>query len=561
MERTKRTLQPLLHLQDVPYKYERNRAKDGKHVAFVTRPTKEQPFHHIVINDFVAEKILQRSWVKRVLTLEDYVGALTAHEVFHILYGTFEYTCDLEKNPLFQVIDNILEDARIEHFGTSEFSIYARFIDLLLSSIRHEVDLSKVEAESGEVSKKIDQCMKSFFHLVRFGVVLPESDPDFIRFVFPLVLSAKRCSRSDVIIAGRAVYYYLLELAKNDPKFLKSLQNAEAKVVAITREELEEILKSASIISGGNPLQVEVGDGKAGNMQSQEKGVDGKKKGLQIMESSVLEAVKGELLPLIDPQKNAGKGNSTVDTSNGGNEFVQQTVARYPDEIIELCRSLRHLFEKFRRVKAYDGELAVIRQQEAYTDTLLGNDERDYYLINKRMVPDLDAVVGQDVSGSTDSFKDVFSACSVMIHAAMEQTPGVRSVHVDWSDDAKIMKTFGQKLLESTLHPRTAGGTQLEALLQLVEEGIEFRAKRRLLFVVTDGGFYGDEWYQQMEGLMQTKGVTPILVQVDEEGSVDDVLNAEPIQFLGRLSLPLYHCSLRTLPQLFYVVVARELFR
>lgn len=559
-----RKLDPLSHIQHVAYKYERINKKELDAVAFVTRPTEIEPYHHIVINESMASQLHKASWVRDVMTLEEYIGGLTAHEVFHILLETFGYASELEGNPLWKTIDNILEDSRIEHQGTALFPVYARYIDLLLSSIQHEVDLTKVETKDGVVPEKINRHMKTLFHLVRFGVVLPESDPDFVRFLFPLALTSKRANRKDLLLASNAVYYYLEEEARSDPQFIKSLSNATSKQRSISRKELEEILQAASLLPANNPLD-SAGNSQSGKMVGQNakentgSGKDGNKP-VQVMQSSVTDAVKEQLLPkMVVPL--AGAGNTTVKTENDGNEFVQQTIARYPGEVNELSRSLRHLFEKLKRVKAYDGELSVVRQQQAYLDVLMGNDESDYYLVNKPMVPDLEAVIGQDVSGSTDDMKEFFSACSVLIHTAMEQTPGVRSIHIDWSDDAVIRKTFEQSVMESAIHPRIVGGTQLEALLDLVENQITFKAKRRLLFVITDGGFYGDRYWPTMERLMVQKGITPVLVQVDEEGSIDDILNDEPINFIGPMELPLYHCTLRTLAQLFYSVVARELFR
>lgn len=534
-------LNPLVHIQNIPYRYDIMDQPNSQPMAFVAAPTKEKPYHHIFLNKYQAQKTYEESWVKDAISFDDYCGALTAHEVFHVKFETFSKTSQLAKNDLWKTIDNIFEDSRIEYRGVWHFPIYSHPIHLLLASIRYKADFSHVGSKDNPVLQEIDQDMNTLFHLVRFGVILPESNQEFVNFALPLAITSRRSSRAEIIKAANAVYYYLEQIAYKDESVRNKLSQTKGVLVPISKEQMEKLLRSKS-------LSLSDDDG------------DGEGLPVQVMQSPVLDAAREELRPLVSPSAGAGASNTTVKVEKVGNEFVQQTLAQFWTEKEALRRCLRLLFTKKKRVKAYDGDLAVKHQMDAFLGVLAGDDQKKHYLVTKPMIPDIEFGIFQDVSGSTALFKVFFAQLSVILHAAIEETPGANSLHISFSDDAQIEKSFSQKIYDSNIHPRIAGGTQFESAIDLLKN-ITFRAKQRLIFVVTDGEFYGHKYLETMEQLRREKGLLFILVKVTEEGKVTDAVRAEPITYIGPSRLPLYESSLRAFPRLFYALLVKRLFR
>jgi len=448
----------------------------------------------IVINDKVCREMWKKSWLFKKIDYDEFLCGILLHEVSHIKYGTFVRPPVI--NGMFHLIDNILEDSRIEYNLTFEHPALARYIRWILVALRRGVDKVKAPKQK-EVFKRIDRNLDTLYTLTRFGTITKKADPEFVAFSLPLILSSTRGNRVNTHIAAKAIYDYLLDIAMEDPEVKQWFENVQDFLAGITLEEIKDILGQDQVASS-NSLNV-----------------------------AKQTAIEGKL---------AGSGGDPVTIEEKENSFYRSTVEKRQVIISQLRNIFKRYFEKASWVSDFDGDMNVMRQQNAYINSMTNDVGMDYVRM-LRKDPSLDVLVLRDISSSTSSIKDSYAETAVVQMAALEMMAGVRTCMVDFGDSHAVIKAFEEDMTEARLFPRAKGGT---VLMPALEEARNFkwRAKNRLAFVITDGYISSfDECVALMNKMEEQQGIEFKMFNIDPGGPEEPNLDEQVI-----------HCQLESLP-------------
>lgn len=92
-------------------------------------------------------------------------------------------------------------------------------------------------------------------------------------------------------------------------------------------------------------------------------------------------------------------------------------------------------------IGAYDGDVNLKKQQEAYLASKTAEESRvyQYYLRRKGSV---DIMIIRDVSGSTYRFEREYAEALIEILAAVNNFDGIRTLVIDFEGGAKVRKSF-----------------------------------------------------------------------------------------------------------------------
>ncbi|WP_443935722.1 vWA domain-containing protein, partial [Phascolarctobacterium faecium] len=142
-------------------------------------------------------------------------------------------------------------------------------------------------------------------------------------------------------------------------------------------------------------------------------------------------------------------------------------------------------FTAMKIIAAYDGDVNLKKQQEAYLASKTGEESKVYQYYLKRRVS-VDIMILRDVSGSTYRFEREYAEAIVEILAAVNNFEGIRTLVIDFESGAVLRKSFDMKVEQTSIVPLSGGGTNMLPAVQLLEEQ-KLKGRRRLLFVLSDG--------------------------------------------------------------------------
>lgn len=399
-----------------------------------------------------AFKMYRKSWVYGMAEFDAFVIGLKLHEICHIIYEAFRAQ-DVVKNGVYHFIQNVLLDAQGEYSFTRDAPGVTKYIRLILTVLRRDADLKVEDPNDEELVEKANEIQKyldTLFYLVRFGTVKQGSDEKFVNFVFPYVLASTRKTVDEVNQVTKIIYQYLL-LIFSDQESRSIIEQSTVGDRGMTIDELKEAMAGEKISSNDTV--------------------------------TVMDDVKNGLF--------GGKTTQEVQVREEGNEFYRETVRKYGDVINAIRRAFKLRLEKLALVPAYDGDLNLKRQQQAYLNSFTQESQLDYHIM-KRVEQWLDVVIIRDISASTSGICDEYCKLTIAIVAALNGLPGIRIAQIDFSDDAILNLNFGEPVKQGRIFPRYESGTQLIPALETVEK-LHFTARKRIGITITDG-WIGDEF-------------------------------------------------------------------
>lgn len=406
--------------------------------------------YEIKMNLDNAFRMYRRSWAYGMAEFDSFVIGLKLHEICHIIYEAFKAQ-DVVKNGVYHFIQNVLLDSQGEYSFTRDAPGVTKYIRLILTVLRRDADLKpdSDDEESVEMADQIQSYLDTLFYLVRFGTVKQGADEKFVNFVFPYILASTRKTVDEVNQVTKIIYQYLL-LIFDDPKAREIIEQSTGGDRGMTVEELNEAMNGEKI--GSNDT------------------------------ATVMVDVKNGLF--------GGKTTQDVQVKEEGNEFYRETVRKHADVINAIRRAFKLRLEKLALVPAYEGDLNLKRQQQAYLNSFTQESALDYHIM-KRVEQWLDVVIIRDISASTSGICDEYCRLTIAIIAALNGLPGIRIAEIDFSDDAILNLNFGEPVRQGRIFPRYESGTQLLPAYELVEK-LQFTARKRIGIIITDGWIADD---------------------------------------------------------------------
>ena len=92
-------------------------------------------------------------------------------------------------------------------------------------------------------------------------------------------------------------------------------------------------------------------------------------------------------------------------------------------------------------IGAYDGDVNLKKQQEAYLASKTAEESRVYQYYLRRKVS-VDIMIIRDVSGSTYRFEREYAEALIEILAAVNNFDGIRTLVIDFEGGAKVRKVL-----------------------------------------------------------------------------------------------------------------------
>lgn len=395
------------------------------------------------------EQLLQKSWLKQIVTYDDVETALCLHEYGHIRYGTFNIPGGIS-NRVVQALYNIFEDARLEYKFSNEFPQYSLFFEISLALIRTTIK-SNGTAKVDKLKNQIDKV----FNLVRFGENKIKG-ADKAGVIESLAVVSRRQTNKDTMKASI---------------FIANLLNQNTK---LSKDELANIEVAEELLNNGQPTNgaggSSTGSQNTAGQQTQQKAQDAFNK------------KKKELAKKIKEYKEQMAKREADD-----NSFYENSINKYKEQVLNLRNIFKRLISKKSFVASMEGELNLKKQQELYINSKT-MEESKCYLVNKLAKPGADVVILRDVSGSTSSFAERYAEMTSVCLGSLEKIPGVRSMLIDFESSTEIVKPFGKKAIKSTLKPLSLGGTNVCSALEILAQQ-KFSNDKRICIIITDGGY------------------------------------------------------------------------
>lgn len=183
----------------------------------------------------------------------------------------------------------------------------------------------------------------------------------------------------------------------------------------------------------------------------------------------------------------ASCGDSDI-PQNNMTGFFNKVIRENAKQIFKMEQLFRKVFTKMKSVNFFDGDVNLMKQQEAYLASITKEDAKVYQYYKLKKV-DVDVVILRDVSGSTVPFMTQYAKVTCMFLAAVNNIPGIRTMQIDFADKAKVNKRFEEQIEMATVGPIAAGGTQLMPALNELKN-VKFKGKLKLMFIISDGEIY-----------------------------------------------------------------------
>lgn len=408
----------------------------------------------MVIHEESAYAIYAASWLFPIFGKAGFALFLLLiqlHECAHVYAASSSYASKNTGNAIFDWVENVLEDARIEYQLTLKYPGCAWYFGLLLSTMRPTIHYTLPKAASAD-AKRFFRMKKIFFSLLRHGVVLPDmhkEDMPFFSFLLGLFRAAQTGTRFSLVMIADAVYTYFCEEFASNPTLLADLDSSAMSHVGIDDREI----LSENTFSSAREIR---------NMAKR--------------------------IARTIPCDGVSRGSTVLVPERFGTPFYRTTVRKYSSQIATIRAMIARILYKYAWKPSFEGELLENRQMEAYVNAFTHQEERDYALY-QRLLLDLDIVFIRDVSGSINRMRIEYAESYVMLLAALEGQKGCRSAAIDFSDNALLVKGFSDHLAASAIAPRSEEGTAMLAGLEMLTERCRFASQRREVVLLTDLGW------------------------------------------------------------------------
>ena len=318
---------------------------------------------------------------------------------------------------------------------------------------------------------------------LKYGIIEPQGDSSFYDFMVPLALTAVRTELQNLIVVTDLLTEWLQGLRMTSEITPVWEQKAAAAGTAgsmsmlkvLSEEELCEIVRKEHIRELKAKMQ---------NAASQ----------------------TGKL---------AGVGRM-VSRSGDTSQFFLDIVRKYRREIGELEYIFKQSFTSMKIIGAYDGDVNLKKQQEAYLASKTAEESRGYQYYLRRKVS-VDIMIIRDVSGSTYRFEREYAEALIEILAAVNNFDGIRTLIIDFEGGAKVRKSFIDKAEQTSIVPLSGGGTNLLPALRLLQEQV-LKGKRRLLFLLSDGEINDREQAErELNDYCRRNQIEMVKITFDEE--------------------------------------------
>ena len=481
---------------------------------------------------FINRKFLEQ--IKDEILRTAIERGLRVHEGLEIVYGEIakrNAACQIKhilNQTFYHTLLNIIGDVYIEARGESSFPAFSKYLSLVISRLQ-VLSLQEEQLQldpNNPIKEQIDEILKkrgiqvnpaliktvhALFEAVRFGEVASELlDKDVkkdLEFIVIRIFQARHGKNVDgVIQASDEIYHYLQKKYGIPPELHieigwrsgNSLRNSDEKKESTDRLPL---------LKWKNREQVE----------------------------HAIQAAMKETAHKLEELKREGSAGGLL----GGPDHAKLTPPTLKDAQFYLstiekhAETIRHLQALFKRLAgkrgfapAREGDLNLKPSvlQQAYVDSFKpGEDERDYYLIMRHVIPDIDLVIGQDSSGSTYGTAPLFSETSISILEAAKRVGKIRTAVVSFGDGIRILKDFYEPVEAGRFYPKSGGGTPVAEAL---EQTLQFRWRRgnsirRVLVLGTDG--YPDSWEKVDRPVeeLRRQHIIPIALCVGVEANED----------------------------------------
>jgi len=305
-------------------------------------------------------------------------------------------------------IENIVGDAHIEAKGAKDYPNLSKYRSFVLSRMYRmrvqdeeldaagsELDkavakiIQKVRKQRGiEVNPALIKTMEAFIEAAKFGGVqkryLDENVLADLRFIIPRVFLTRRGIDCQVVFqAADEIYHYLDKRYRIPPEL--SIQIVVS-TPSVSQEksgerDFEQILPWRSTEEVDKDVENAIAEVKNQLEEAERRGDD--------------ESAVGGLLGAPDHAKLTPPTTRDI-------EFYVDTVQKRGETIRRLQSLFKRLAGKRWFVPAREGDLNTKPSvlQQAYADSFKpGEDERNYYLIMRHAIPDIDLVIASDTSG------------------------------------------------------------------------------------------------------------------------------------------------------------------
>lgn len=486
-------------------------------------------------------QIFDASWLKGRVNPDEFEAGLVIHEVGHVKYGSFIKGPEVYNRNNFKLyLDNVLEDARIEYQMTLDHPTYVRYIRWALAGMKAHYNTNNITLLDEGRMDKLNQLTSTFYGFVRFGVIAKGSDPKFVSFMLPLVVSNARGTRDNTIMTVNAIYDYIQdEVKKPQPKpEPKQDENkgadGEGSQPSEQKQEDAEDEQDSPEQGEGEPKAT---DGETDASESPEResiegpeqdeteepeltdqqvnralGSEGKDEEIPMSEEEILEAASQEQVAnngthsiaeqaesLINGDEDEddgdalsngllpGSGDTEIVIEERDEPFYRQVVNQEAVTISNLRQVFKKVFDSVNWKGSYDGELEVTRQQNAYINSITGDQGLDYQRLIRKD-PGMDVVLLRDISGSTLSLETPFAKAIVVALASIEGMPKVHTAMIDFGSNFEHIKGLRDDLRTARIFPRSdGGGTNAYEALEEVSK-LPLKAPTKLVFFITDGG-------------------------------------------------------------------------
>lgn len=414
--------------------------------------------YQIVYNCSCIEEVYAASWLSRFVGLELFYEGFLIKELAKLRYSVQRDSFDerfqrhlqrYKPGTLYCAIYDVLFSSLIEYQLKFDFPELSKRLELLYSGVfyRDTQGLS----QNNELMMPYIVALEN---LLRFNSVSTAVKEAFLSFCLPLGLIAKRTDYGNVIAATALIEEWLLGAA---PVLLVNAAAGPVRtgaaskgryfskeIRAITAQDLADIDRNSRLVSVKAKIESVA-----------------KEVGLQ-----------------------AGTGNYLV-KANNTTMFFLDTVRKYHKEISELEYLFKKAFTSMLILPAFDGDVNLRRQQQAYLSSLTKEDGKVYrYYVKKKVSVDL--MILRDVSGSTYLFETQYAEALVLLLAAVSGFKGIRTLEIDFGGLVRVNKAFEQKVEMSTIFPQSGGGSNILPALRLLQQQ-KLKGKLRLLFILSDG--------------------------------------------------------------------------
>jgi hypothetical protein len=461
---------------------------------------------------------------------------LRVHEGLEIVYGEIpkrNKACEAKHNlnqTFYHTLLNIIGDVYIEAHGESSFPAFSKYLSLVLSHLKalsvQGVELktdqeSSIEEWIDEILEKkgikvnpaLIKTVNALFEAVRFGEVaaelLDKNVQEDLEYIVIRIFAARRGENVDGVIQASDEIYHYLHKKYNIPPELHIMAEWRSVSSLCADDEKNQQRKTSGlpILRWKNRDQVEHA------IQAAMKETAHK------LEELRREGSAGGLLGGPDHAK------LTPPTLKDA-EFYLSTIRKHVETIRRLQALFKRLAGKRGFASAREGELNLKPSvlQQAYVDSFKpGEDERDYYLVMRHIIPDIDLVIAQDCSGSTSGGAPLFSETAICILESAKRVGKIRTAAVSFGDGIRILKDFNEPVEVGRFYPQSGGGTPMGEALQQTLQFTWRRSSniRKVLVLATDG--YPDSWEKVVDPLTELKRlhVVPIALCVDTEPNDD----------------------------------------